>query len=260
VYDELHELIAYGSGSGPPVRVAPAGRRRDWIDEMGDRWAYRCLPLVLASEAGWVLLNPFSFEASWNGDSGTSGVSIRFDVERSRDVPVQSHFGYGIMTWAVPFLFRTPPGWNLLVRGPANWPKDGIAPLEGLVETDWSVATFTMNWKFTRPGHTVRFEADEPFCMVVPQRRGALEAFRPVFRELGTESELAAATRAWADSRHESHVRKFLGEYSKEYESELSSWQQHYYRGEAPDGRRAPEHQTRLRLAEFTGESEEQSS
>jgi hypothetical protein len=35
-----------------------------------------------------------------------------------------SHFGSGILTWNVPYLFRTPPGYNLLVRGPANWPKD----------------------------------------------------------------------------------------------------------------------------------------
>jgi Family of unknown function (DUF6065) len=43
-------------------------------------------------------------------------------------------------------VFRTPPGCNLYVRGPANSPKDGIAALEGIIETDWSEATFTMNW------------------------------------------------------------------------------------------------------------------
>ena len=75
---------------------------------------------------------------------------------------VQSHFGEGVITWNIPFLFRTSPGYNLLVRGPSNWIKDGVQALEGIVETDWAVQTFTMDWKFTRPRRWVRFEADEP--------------------------------------------------------------------------------------------------
>jgi hypothetical protein len=62
-------------------------------------------------------------------------------------------------------------------------PKDGIAALEGLLETDWTVATFAMNWKFTRPGHAMRFEAGEPIAMIVAMRRGELEKFRPMVRE-----------------------------------------------------------------------------
>ena len=48
-----------------------------------------------------------------------------------------------------------------------------------MIETDWSVATFTMNWKLTRPHWPVTFEIGEPICMVVPQRRGELESFHP---------------------------------------------------------------------------------
>ena len=252
---ETRELIAFRPESAPWVEVRPAWRRRAWIDEMEDRWANRCLPLVVASEAGWVLLNPLPFEAIWNGDPGPAAVTIRYDTEPPVPAPAQSHFGYGIVTWAVPFLFRTPPGWNLLARGPANWPKDGIAPLEGLVETDWSVATFTMNWKLTRPEHPVRFEVDEPFCMVVPQRRGDLETFRPVIRRLESDSDVHSSTKAWVESRHDAQVRKFLAEYSKDYENERSAWEQHYFRGLAPDGTRAPVHQTRLKLAEFEREA-----
>jgi hypothetical protein len=248
------ELIAYHPSSAPWVEIRPAARRRSWIDEMEDRWASRCLPLIVAGEAGWVLLNPRSFEAVWDGGPGPQSVEIRFDEDTAETPPVQSHFGYGIITWAVPFLFRTPPGWNLLVRGPANLPRDGLAPLEGLVETDWSVATFTMNWKFTRPGHPVRFEAEEPFCMLVPQRRGDLEIFHPVIRAMESDPELQGAVKAWTESRHEAQVRKFLAEFSKDFEGERAAWQQHYFRGQAPDGTTAPVPQTRLKLPEFRSE------
>lgn len=62
--------------------------------------------------------------------------------------------------------------------GVPNLAKDGIAPLEGVVETDWLSFTFTMNWIFTRPGR-VRFEADEPFCFITPVNYRAIEAFEP---------------------------------------------------------------------------------
>jgi hypothetical protein len=222
---------------------------------MADRWANRCLPLVVANEAGWTLLNELPFVATWNGEPTPSGVKIEFDEPPPPPAPVQSHFGYGIITWAVPYLFRTPPGYNLLARGPANWPKDGVNALEGLVETDWSVATFTMNWKLTRSGHPVRFEKDEPFCMVVPQRRGELESFEPVIRGLEGDPHTREGTKAWAESRHQAEVRKFLAEYSGEYAEERAAWERHYYKGTAPDGRKAPAHQTRLQLREFRRES-----
>jgi hypothetical protein len=201
-----------------------------------------------------VLLNEHAFVAVWDGRSSADGVTIEFDEDLPAPHPVQSHFGWGVVTWAVPYLFRTPPGYNLLARGPSNWPKDGIAPLEGLVETDWSVATFTMNWKLTRPDHPVRFKVGDPFCMVAPQRRGELESFRPRLRDIASDRNTQAGTRAWAASRHELEVRKFLSEYSRDYEGEKATWERHYFQGTAPDGRVAPHHQTRLKLGEFERE------
>jgi hypothetical protein len=253
---EALQLAALHVSPPPGARIEPAPRWREWINEMEDRWANRCLPLIVANEAGWVINNPYAFTAVWDGRGPTDGVSVVFDEPSvPTPTPVESHFGYGILTWAVPYLFRTPPGWNLLARGPANWPKDGICALEGLVETDWAVATFTMNWKLTRPGHAVRFEEGEPFCMIVPQRRGDLERFRPVYRDFERDPETRKATKAWSESRHDAVVRKFLGDYSRDYERDRSSWESHYFRGTAPDGTAAPAHQTHIRLAEFERET-----
>jgi hypothetical protein len=244
------ELIAFPAVSGPPVSIVPAARSRGWMNDTADRWANRCLPLVIANEAGWVLLNPHGFEAWWTGESTTEGLTISMDEELPILPLVESNFGYGILTWAVPYLFRTPPGYNLLARGPSNAPKDGIGPLEGLVETDWAVATFTMNWKFTRPHHRVRFDAGEPYCMIVPQRRGELEAFRPVIRDLATDPETQMGARAFVERRHGTKVRAFVGSYSAGSEND-GVWEGDYYRGQYPDGRPAPIHQKHLRLSSF---------
>jgi hypothetical protein len=246
------ELIAFFTGDAPPLAVEPASRWREWMNATDERSANRCLPLLMANEAGWQIGNPAPFTATWEGEDHPGATTVVYDGEPPRAGRAESHFGYGVVTWGVSMLFRTPPGWNLLARGPANLPVDGASPLEGLVETDWAVATFTMNWKLTRPGLAVRFDAGFPFCVVVPQARAALERFSPAFRSFDAEPELKDKVRAWTKGRHDAQVAKFLSEYSNDFADAWSAWQQHYFRGTYPDGEPAPAHQTKQRLAPFT--------
>ncbi len=62
-----------------------------------------------------------------------------------------------------------------------------VFALEGIIETDWTVATFTINWKITRPNVPISFGEGEPICMIVPQRRAELERFRPSLCDIANE-------------------------------------------------------------------------
>lgn len=244
-------LTAYHTPGRRMIDIVPAGRWRDWMEATDERWANRCLPLLMANESGWWLLNPHGFTAVWDGGKATRSIGFELDEPLERGV-VASMFGYGIITWTIPYLFRTDPGWNLLARGPANQPKDGVSPLEGLVETDWSTATFTMNWKLTRPGLAVRFDAGEPFCMIVPQRRNELESFDPRRTELAAaEKELASGYRSWERSRDQLAMLKFVSEYGQIEGFDPKTWEQDYFKGRTPDGTAASEHQTKRRLRAF---------
>jgi hypothetical protein len=223
------------------LKIVPAPVDRHWMDFTTRGWANRCLPLRVANQAGWHILNNFDFEAEWGGKDELASVRISFKSGNSSQF-VKSSFGFGILTWYLPYVFRTPPGYNLLVRGPANYFKDGIAPLDGLVETDWAVAPFSVNWRFTRPFHKVKFERDEPICAIVPERRGELESFAPEVRNL--DGELLAEFRQWLESRQRLVLEKERHGYGRQYEP-------HYTRGETVTGNKAPEHQTKLALAEF---------
>jgi hypothetical protein len=245
-------LIAYHRGRRPEMAIVPAGRWRDWMNDTVLRYANRCLPLLVANESGWWLLNERAFTATWDGNDHASGITVDYGEQQPPKGRAVSIFGYGVLSFEIPWLFRTPPEWSLVVRGPANWPRDGIAPLEGIVETDWSVATFTMNWKFTRPG-TVTFAADEPFCMVVPQERRELERFEPAVRPVEADPSTEAGWEAFRRGRHEISVRKFLAEHVPGMEEARDGWESHYFRGNRPDGPPAPDHVTRRRLREFDG-------
>jgi len=129
------------------------------MDDSPQRFAYHCLPLVVANEVGFDLPLSEPVESTWDGGMSLDALRV--------SGPAVSNFGQGIVTFHVDAIFRTPPGVQLLVMGPPNEPKDGVQPLVGVVESSWATATFTMNWMHTRPG-TIRWEAGETFCKVIP--------------------------------------------------------------------------------------------
>jgi hypothetical protein len=227
------------------LRIEPASDRRKWMDATESSFANRCLPLRIANQAGWVILNDRRIEASWNGGTEAADLTIRyfeknlFEDISGKEMNAVSHFGQGILTWRIPYLFRTPPGYNLYVRGPTNSWKDGTSPLDAIIETDWAVATFTMNWKITRVGVTIAFEKGEPICMISPHPRGMVECFEPEIRDIKEDPETHRRYLEWAASRESFNQRfRATGDYSK--------WQKHYYTGTSPEGTRFEYHQVRM--------------
>ena len=101
-----------------PVALRTAQRARNWIEDLPERFAYRCLPLAIANQVGWELLNPVAFTASWNGKDGLDAIKIRFHDEPSP--LIGSHFGHGVLTFTPGYLFRTTKSHNLYVKGPAT--------------------------------------------------------------------------------------------------------------------------------------------
>src|SRR5580698_2585550 len=188
-------------------RIRAASPRRPWMDETPESFAYRCLPLNIANAHGWELLNPCAFEVHWNGQTGTDAITIRPQPGARAEGFATSLFGQGIITFHIPGIFRTPPGWNLWIGGSPNEPKDGIYPLTGVVETDWSPFTFTMNWRFTRSNHWIRFAADEPICFVFPIQRGALDGIAPKLAPIDAEANLLERFQEWSRERDAFHQR-----------------------------------------------------
>ncbi len=230
-------------------RIRPASSRREWMDATPESFAYRCLPLAIANAHGWELLSPCGFEAMWNGGAAVEDVTIRADPGTAPiDAPV-ALFGQATLTFHIAGLFRTRPGWNLWVGGSPNAAKDGIAPLGGVIETDWSPYSFTMNWRFTRPHHWVRFEENEPVAFFMPIQRHAVETVVPTFLPIDDDPELKAQFEAWSASRDAFHVQMRDAPPT----SPSDKWQKLYYRGVAPDGTPgAADHQSKLRAPAFT--------
>ncbi len=239
-------LIAYDVDSPLKTDLVPGGPTRAWMDATPRRFAYRCLPMVIANQWGWMIETRHRVEAIWDGTDQASGLVVT-SANGEPSTAASSHFGCGVLTFHVGLLIRTPPGYNLHVRGPANWPKDGICALEGVIESDWAESTFTMNWKMTRPNHRVVFEAGEPIAMISPVRRGELERFSAETRMLSGNPELRTAYTEWSASRSKFNADLKTGD----PDARKQGWQKDYVRGRLVRGEQAPEHQTSVALTPF---------
>lgn len=232
---------------GHTVDIRPASPKRPWMDATSRQFAYRCLPLNIANCFGWEIYCPEGFMTAWRGGDALDDLIVIHDNHST--VFAGSHFGHGVLTFTIPCLFKTDPDISLMVQGPINTPKDGIQALAGVVETDWAPYTFTMNWKFTRPGY-VRFEKGEPFCHIFPVSCSDIENVEPKIKSFDTDPKLKEEYTQWSLSR-KSFIEKLYTPGSEEQEK---GWQKNYFRGQTPSG--CPvhgiNHRTKLKLKEFS--------
>ena len=241
------ELTAYLHPAWAPL-IRPAPATRAWMDATPDSFAYRCLPLNIANAHGWEVLSPCAFDAMWDGGAGVESVTVKLPAGIDPNRAPVSLFGQGVLTFHVEAIFRTPQGWNLWVGGSPNRMKDAIAPLTGVIETDWSPFTFTMNWRFTRARHWVHFDAFEPFCFLFPLQRAAVESFEPAFAPLSTDPKTEERFLAWSAARDAFHDKMK----HESPQAPADRWQKHYYRGVDVTGEiQAADHRAKLRLKPF---------
>ncbi len=230
------------------VDLRPLEMKRGWMDATAESFAYRCLPLNISNAHGWGLYVKKEFSLVWDGGNLRESIKITPDSEEIKRIAV-SHFGHGVLTFHVYGVFVTEPGWNLYVSGPPNGVKDGIAPLSGIIETDWSPYSFTMNWRCTRPNVPIVFEEGEVFCALFPVQRGVAEAFEPEIRPFSEAPELMRQNEMFKKARSDFAEQKR----GMTYAEGKSKWQKRYFQGLMPDDTQGcPEHQTKLKIKPFT--------
>jgi hypothetical protein len=240
------KLIAYKTFDYGAQRLVPASRTREWMDKTPGAFAYHCLPLVMANSIGWFILNDVPCEMEWDGTEPASGLKVwplgELSEKEAFMLPT-SHFGSGVVTFHAEFMFVTDRKVSLITKGPANYPKHGICPLEGVIETDWLPYPFTVNWKLTAKNTRVRFERGEPIAQIFPWPFDAFDDFEPEIRMLQENPELYA--------KHEDY-RKKRGVFNERFKKDGKRRQKYYMRGEDSLGNKYTEmHRTDWHVKPF---------
>src|SRR5262245_45895419 len=70
------ELVAYWTAPHAVMPLVPASRNRDWMEATEARFANRCLPLLIANQAGWFILSNHELRITWDGTEKRDGVRV----------------------------------------------------------------------------------------------------------------------------------------------------------------------------------------
>lgn len=154
-----------------------------------------CEAVTTASAFGWYVFPPIAFSLLWDGTCvhwSCDGEQTWLLLQRAQFPDFAAHFdalapedarGFSppflgalpepgvVQIWSG-LLARTLPEWSLLLRAPANIPKQGHYDLyEGIVETDrWFGPLFT-NVRITKTDVPVRFDTNMPLFQIQPLPR-----------------------------------------------------------------------------------------
>lgn len=191
------KLIAYplpGAEIDVQACIRPCAPKRDWMENSPLKFALRCIPLLAASTMGWEIINPVKAKIRWNG--GDTNRDLKISAPTHPFGP-QSHFGCGIATWYLPFIFRTPKDTGLVVTGPANNDQTRAKALDAFVRTDWLPFPFTMNWQMMARDRSIVFEAGEPICRVYPFPLALLNETVLEVRDMNEDPGFVAEFNEW---------------------------------------------------------------
>jgi len=225
------------------VRILPARREREWMDNTNNQFAYRCLPLSMANMHGWEIFSNEDISFTWNGENDVRDITIH-----SGSSVVSSVFGSGIITMHIMHVLETPSDYNLYITGSPNFFVPGIQPITGIFESNWAPYTFTMNWKITEPNKIISFTKNDPFCFFFPINRNLIESFK--FEILPIEANLPFKEHMEAFHRSRVDFIKFITDANNQPVDQKDAWQKHYFQGKYIDGTKCPfgAHKTKFKL------------
>lgn len=224
--DKPNNITVYRTQKNKPIpgwEFHAASPKREWMDEYIHM--YRCLPMTIANQNGWIIECPCDIQAVWFGGQDRRAMHFWLDPKYNVQSPwVKCHFVGGVITFEFDFMIRTNPGVNLLIRGAPNFFVDGAHPLEGVVESDWLNYSFTMNWRVTEPNKVIKFKKGDPICFIQPIPHNYAETFQFDIDFLENDKDLHQKFHAYNDSRYKFSGDKKSGKHNED-------WQRHYFNG-----------------------------
>jgi hypothetical protein len=182
-----------------------------------------CDAVTRASGFGWYVFAPMEFHLLFDGADvfwtfdGADGwlplqdaaqfpnMAAHFDTNAPEELRgcsppfLTSIVEAGVVQVWTGLIARSAPGWDLLVRPPANlWIGGGYSQYEGIVATDrWFGPLFT-NLRLTRTDTPIRIRADVPLLQVQPLPRSLVD--ETMLGEAGFIDGMGAfAASDWAD-------------------------------------------------------------
>jgi hypothetical protein len=220
--------------------IEQADYKREWMDSYPHSFAYRCLPLKIANEAGWLVRSPINFTAEYLDDTNPLG-SVKVTIPDNEDLIyrsyITSHFGRGVITFSLPYIFRTEYPHCIWARGYPNYYKDNVNFLEGIIETYWLNSTFTYNIRLVEKNKVVSFVKGDPILFLTVVDLATIDHSTITYRSIEENPQLKDDYNTWRTSRSNFN----------QSQRDPKDWQKDYFKGINSNGSVQENHYTTIK-------------
>jgi hypothetical protein len=199
----MTKLILKKTHQNPPV-IQQSRIKRDWMDETYNKHAYQCLPMTVANVYGWEIQLEERLVVQWDGGN-TPPVILEGETTTSGRTQAVSSI-IGMISINMGWVINTEEGYNTWISGSPNYFVDGAAPLTATIPSYWWPDESQMNWKITKVGEPVVFEAGTPFCFFNIYDNSVLEDVEIMVSSLWDDMKLVESRMKYGDMKAKNNV------------------------------------------------------
>ncbi len=174
------------------------------MDETYNKHAYQCLPMTVANVYGWEIQLEERLVVQWDGGN-TPPVILEGETTTSGRTQAVSSI-IGMISINMGWVINTEEGYNTWISGSPNYFVDGAAPLTATIPSYWWPDESQMNWKITKVGEPVVFEAGTPFCFFNIYDNSVLEDVEIMVSSLWDDMELVESRMKYGDMKAKNNV------------------------------------------------------
>jgi hypothetical protein len=216
--------------------------KRDWFVSH----FYRCLPLTIANQYGFILKSAYDMTLYWSGRESDAvvvqmtGANPNGQKGTEHIQNVFTNFESGVVSIENFCTLRTPPGINLMTIQPPNMINNpDLFVMSGVVEADNLRRTFTFNVRVLNEKKKIKIKKGDPLAAFIPIPRYFVDNFELMdgtkyFDEETLNSEWDAVDQLEWERNHIDPVMDTNGAGRR------------YLRGIFPDGSSFPDHQRKV--------------
>jgi hypothetical protein len=180
--------------------------KRDWMDATYNKHAYQCLPMTVANVYGWEIVLEEDLIVQWDGGN-TPPAILSGEITSSGRVQAISSI-IGMISINMGWVINTEEGYNTWMTGSPNYFVDGATPLTATLPSYWWPDESQMNWKITKIGEPVVFEAGTPFCFFNIYDNSVLESVEIVTSSLWDDKELVESRMKYGNLKEDNRIEK----------------------------------------------------
>lgn len=150
--------------NGSKFNIDPMSIKRDWMEEIQDKHAYRCFPVTQANVVGWNLTSTEDISFIWDGINDQSDQHIKITS------PEDAYSGRGQSTVSLNtgLVFRTDQNVSMFTINPVNYFNEDFETMSNLISTSFYDNPLPLAIKARKSNKQILIKAGTPIATIIP--------------------------------------------------------------------------------------------